>query len=147
VRPFKEESISQLMAEKISGFSNNNFKIMISSGPIYPPIPIVVHEFCTSDLSFLAFKKIMTDQVTKVPQFIKVYAPPLGITDFNQDLEGKLKSHIQSIVEGKRNYGEVVYGDTSQLTWEVFEAIRQYQRANPAVTLLLPIYKVFSTTD
>jgi hypothetical protein len=139
--------MDQLMSEKISGFSNNSFEIMISSGPTYPPISIVVHEFCTSDLSFLAFKKIVTDQVTKVPQFIKAYAPPLGITDLNQDLEGKLKNHIQKIVEGKRNYGEVVYGDTSQLAWDVFEAVRQYQRANPAVTLPLPISKVFLTTD
>jgi hypothetical protein len=135
------------MAEKISWFSDNSFKIMISSGPIYPPIPIVVHEFSASDLNFLAFKKIVTDHVTKIPQFIRAYAPPLGITDLNQDLEGKLKSHIQKIIEGERNYGEVVYGDTSQLSWDVFEAVRQYQRANPTVTLLLPISKVFSRTD
>jgi len=131
------------MAEKISGFGNISFTILISSGPIYPPISIVVHEFYTSDPSFLAFKKIVTDQVTKVPQFIKAYAPPLGITDLSQDLEGKLKIHIRNIIEGKRNYGEVVYGDTSQLSWDVFEAVRRYQYANPAVTLPLPISKVF----
>lgn len=147
MRPFKQESIDLVMAEKVSGFSNNSFKIDISSGPTYPPIPIVVHEFCTSDLSFLAFKKIVIDEVTKVPQFVNAYSPPLGIIDFSQDLEGKLTSHIQDIIEGKRNYGEVVYGDTSQLTWDVFEAVRRYQRANPAVTLPLPIFKVFSTTD
>lgn len=133
------------MAEKVSGFSNNGFRVLISSGPTYPPMSIIVHEFRTPDPGFLVFKEIMVDKGTKIPHFVDTYSPPLGITDFSQDVEGKLESHIHSIIENQRNYGEVVYGDTSQLSWDVFEAVRRFQLANPLVSLPFLWFQTSST--
>jgi hypothetical protein len=126
------------MEEKVFGFSDNRFEVSISSGPTYTPIQLTVHTFRTPDQSFLVFKKFVTDDVSKVSTFAKAYSPPLGITDFSQDLSGKLTNHIREIIEGERNYGEVLYGNTSQLTWDVYEAVRLYQRANPTVASSYP---------
>lgn len=90
--------------------------------------------FSTTDQSFLFFKKIVTDGAGKEAIFVQFPSPPLGITDFGQDLRDKLTEHIRDIAGGKRNYGEVSYGNTSQLTWDVHEAVRLYQHANPGVT-------------
>lgn len=140
MRPFQQASIDQLMAKKISGFNNDQFKVYLSSGPSYSPISVTVHTFRTKDRSFLVFKKIMTEGPSKESStFVEFYSPPLGITDFSQDLRGSLTKHIQNIVEGKRDYGEVLYGNTSQLTWDVHEAVRSYQRTNPTVTSSDPI--------
>jgi hypothetical protein len=140
VRPFQKASIDRLLAEKVSGFSDNRFEVYISSGPNYTPIQLIVHTFRTPDQSFLVFKKIVTNDVSKVSTFTKAYSPPLGIFDFNQDLSGKLTNHIREIIEGERNYGEVLYGNTSQLTWDVYEAVRLYQRANPTVASPYPFF-------
>jgi hypothetical protein len=83
----------------------------------------------------------MPVSTSKKLRIVEFYSPPFGITDFYQDLDGKfcqdlgnkLMNHIQKIAEGKRNYGEVTYGNTSGLTWDVYEAIRCYQCANPTV--------------
>jgi hypothetical protein len=138
VRQFQKAPIDRLMAEKVSGFSDNRFVVYISSGLNYTPIQLTVHTFHTPDQNFLVFKKIITDDVSKVSTFTKAYSPPLGITDFSQDLSGKLKKHILEIIEDERNYGEVLYGNTSQLTWDVYEAVRLYQHANPTVASSYP---------
>jgi hypothetical protein len=125
------------MATKISGFSDSRFTVYLSSGLCYPSISVTVQPFCTKDKSFLFCKSIMTDSTSKKSVFSESYSPPLSITDFNQDLRSKLSDHIRDIVEGKRNYGEVLYGNTSQLTWDVYEAVRLYYCANPTVTSYL----------
>lgn len=123
------------MKEKVSGFSETQFKVTVTSGPFYTPMELNVHTFHTPDESFLAFKKIVKDNLTNAPIFSKTcYSPPLGIKDFSQDLRGKLIRHISNIIKGKRNEGEVSSGTMSQLTWDVYEAVRHYQAMNPEVT-------------
>jgi len=130
VRPFQKAAIDQFMT-KISGFSDSRFEVYVSSGPCYPSISVTVQPFRAKDESILFCKTV--DGANKKSAFFKSYSPPLGFTDFNQDLEGKLRDHIRDIIEGERNYGEVLYGNTSQLTWDVYEAVRLYQCANPTV--------------
>ncbi len=107
--------------------------VFLSSGPTYPAIKIMVHEFAVRDLSFLAFKKFEYDKGNGAPTFKKAYSPPLGIVDFSQDLSGEMIRHIQEITKAERNYGEVVFGRTSQLAWDMYEAIWLYQQANSNV--------------
>jgi hypothetical protein len=121
------------MDEKISGFRDGRFEVYLSSGPCYPPIQVTVGLFHTKDSSFSFLKEIVPDGAGK-PTFVKLFSLPLGITDFCQDLPDKLTKHIEDIVEGERNIGEVLYGNTSRLTWDVHEAVRLYWRANPTVT-------------
>lgn len=78
-------------------------------------------------------KRFVPDGRGIAPVLVEFYSPPLGITDFTQDLEGKLGNHIQLISEGERNEGEVLYDNTSRLIWEVHEAVRLYQHANQSV--------------
>jgi hypothetical protein len=138
--------------KNISGYGDSRFKIYLSSGPCYPPIQITVGRFRTKDWcdpSFSAVKKIVPVGTSKKLRIDEFYSPPFGITDFNQDLDGKfnqdlenkLMNHIQNIAKGKRNYGEVLYGNTSELTWDVYEAVRCYQCANPTViSSFLPFF-------
>lgn len=84
------------MKEKVSGFSNNQFEVFVTSGPTYKAIQITVHTFHSSDDSFLAFKKLVPSDVGNAqPTFMKYYSPPLGIKDDTQDLRTKLTGHIQ----------------------------------------------------
>jgi hypothetical protein len=138
VRPFQQASHDKFIREKFSGHNKNGFAVNLSSGPTYPPFRLTVHEFYTTDQDHFFFKMIITDAETSVSKFANAYSPPLGIIDPDQDLKRTLTNHIQSIIEGERNYGEVIWGDTSQLTWEAVEAVRLYQRANPEVTLSSP---------
>jgi hypothetical protein len=134
IRPFLKNSINQLMKEKISGFSNNQFEVYVTSGPTYRAIQVTIHTFHSSDYSFLAFKKLVRSDVGNVqPTFIRYYSPPLSIKDDTQDLRSKLKDHISDIIRGERNFGEVKSGSTSQLSWDVREAVRSYQLVNPKV--------------
>ncbi|PMD21377.1 hypothetical protein NA56DRAFT_125772 [Hyaloscypha hepaticicola] len=133
VRPFQRASIDQLVEKNISGYSDSQVEVYLSSGPCYPPIKVTVGRFHTKDRcdpSFSAVKKIVPIGMSRKLSFVEFYSPPLGITNFNQDLESKLMNHIQHIAEGKRNYGEVSYGYISRLTWDVYEAVRCYQLAN-----------------
>jgi hypothetical protein len=130
--------------KNISGYGDRRVEVYLSSGPCYPPIQVTVGRFRTKDLcdpSFSAVKKIVPVGTSKKLSIVEFYSPPFGITDFNQDLESKLTNHIQDIAEGKRNYGEVSYGYTSELTWDVYEAVRCYQVANPTViSFFLPLF-------
>jgi hypothetical protein len=121
------------MENHISGFGSNEYEVCLSSGPSYPPIPVTVQAFRTKDPGFSMLKRFVPDGRGGAPILVEFYSPPLGITDFTQDLEGKLRNHIQLIVEGERNEGEVLYDGTSRLTWEVLEAVRLYQHANQSV--------------
>ncbi|RDL40099.1 uncharacterized protein BP5553_00078 [Venustampulla echinocandica] len=132
VRPFQRASIDQLVGKNISGYGDNRFKVSLSSGPCYPPIQVTVGRFRTKDWcdpNFSAVKKIVSVDKSKKLRFVEFYSPPFGITDFNQDLEGKLTSHIQVIAKGERNYGEVLYGNTSGLTWDLYEADQLLRKA------------------
>jgi hypothetical protein len=71
------------------------------------------------------------------------YALPLGLS--GSTLKGLRKvcsDHIKSIVEGPRNPGEWKYGDTSKVSWMVFEAIDRYRRATqvPGEVSRLSVY-------
>lgn len=133
------------MEKNISGYGENRFKVHLSSGPSYPPIQVTVARFRTKDWcdpSFSAVKKIVRVGTRKKLRFVEFYSPPLGITDFNQDLDGKLTNHIQGIAESERNYGEVLYGNTSELTWDLYGAVRCYQGTNP--TVISSIFPLFT---
>ncbi|KAF4636888.1 hypothetical protein G7Y89_g1206 [Cudoniella acicularis] len=67
-------------------------------------------------------RTLVTDVVTKASYFTNIYAPPLGITDFKQDLKQKLTDYIDRIISTERNFGEVIYGEMSQLVWDIYEA-------------------------
>jgi hypothetical protein len=122
------------MEKQISGFGSIDYEVSLSSGPSYPPITVTVRAFRTKDPKFSLLKRFMPGSGGAAPFFAEFYSPPLGITDFTQDLERKLANHIQRIVEGQRNEREVLYGDTSRLTWDVHEAVRLYQQANKDVS-------------
>ncbi|KAH8654611.1 hypothetical protein BGZ60DRAFT_157366 [Tricladium varicosporioides] len=125
------------MENKISGFGSRKYNVCLSSGPLYPPILLTVQAFRTKDPGFSVLKKFVYNDEDGTPTFVEFYSPLLGITDFTQDLEGILRNHITSIVEGKRDFEEVTYGNTSRLTWDVHEAIRLYQCATQAKSQLL----------
>lgn len=121
------------MASKVAGLGGSPHQIMLSSDFSYPPISINVQVFRVNP-EFSYFKKLRLDSRNKEPVFVEVPCPPLGITDFSQDLRSKLRKHIQGIIQSERNYGEVLYGNTSQLTWDVLEVVKVYQRENYTVT-------------
>jgi hypothetical protein len=108
-------------------------EIEISSGPDYPPIRLTVHEFLPKNLEFLYLKYVGTTNGAgeKCHKFTESFAPPLGIDgDYLVDLRKKCKSHVNSIIDQERDIGEATRGDTSMLSWEIFEAINRYRRSS-----------------
>lgn len=119
----------------MTGFTNNKIEIEISSGPTYPLIRLAVHEFFPKDHTFLALPQLVTDETSNESRIIASYAPPLGLNEPANINATKLKclEHINLMIKSERNAGEVEYGETSQISWRVLEAVSQYQRASPGV--------------
>jgi hypothetical protein len=119
----------------VTGFTNNKIEIEISSGPTYPLIRLAVHEFLPKDDTFLALPQLVTDETSNESRIIASYAPPLGLNEPTNIDATKLKcfEHINLMIKSERNAGEVEYGETSQISWRVLEAVSQYQRASPGV--------------
>lgn len=123
------------MSERISEFSHTRFKVYLSSGPCYRPMLVNVHTFHTRDSSFGLYRRLVNNEAGSKPKLVKCYSPAIGINGFSQDIRGRLIDHIEQIVDGERNYGEVLWGNTSQLVWDVHETIRQYLLSNPKVSI------------
>jgi hypothetical protein len=107
---------------------------------------LIVSEFTPRDTSLLVFQKVTKTNANEPSSFCNAYSPPLGI-DFNQvsseDIKLKLESHVNEIASDQRNDGEVKWGAMSQLTWDVYEAIRCYQNTCPEVSTI-PISSLLS---
>lgn len=142
MRSFQAAAIDRLLANNVSGYSDNHMEVFVSSGTTYPPIKLTVREFVPLKPDFLAFKLYEHDKVNDVSTLKDAWSPPLGIADTSQDLSSDLTQHIRDIIKSKRNYGEVVYGSTSQLAWDMYEAIRLYQQANPEVGLAFIMFPI-----
>jgi hypothetical protein len=122
-----------LIKDNSRGFTDNKIEIEISSGPDYPPIRLTVCEFVPKNREFLFLKYVETTNDTgkKCYKFTESFAPPLGLDrDDLVDLREKCKSHVSSIIDRERDIGEATRGDTSMLSWEVFEAINRYRRSS-----------------
>jgi hypothetical protein len=117
----------------VTGFTNNTIEIEIKSGPTYPPIRLVVHEFLPKDQNFLALPQLVTNEINNESRIAVSYAPPLGLNEPTNAVKQKCLEHIKSIIKSERNAGEVEYGETSQISWRVLEAVSQYQRPSPGV--------------
>lgn len=122
---FQQASIDEFMAKTISGFSNTQYNVYLSSGPSYQPILVSVRQFHAKDESILLFKKIVTGGAIKKSTSVWSHSPPLGINP-GQDLGEKLMEHVQNIAEVEPDHGEVLYRNVSNLTWDVHEAIWSY---------------------
>jgi hypothetical protein len=84
----------------------------------------------------LVSKTLVSRQGDK-PTFGKAFSFPVGLDESDlssPDIIGKLKEHVRTIAMTERNYGEVKWGSTSQLTWDVYETIRSYQRVDSTVS-------------
>jgi hypothetical protein len=124
---FTQSAIDDLMRKNIVGFTDNKIEIEISSGPFYPAIKLTVHEFQPSNPEFLALLYMRSKNGC---QFRNQYSLPLGIHDTEtKELREKCLSHIQSIADGERYFGELCYGDTSVISWVCFEAINRYRKS------------------
>lgn len=77
----------------------------------------------------------MTD-CSRKSSFVAFDTLPLGIPEQypTLKLKSKLVQHINAIVDDERNWGEVLYDNTSQLTWDVHEAIWKFYHADPQVS-------------
>ncbi|CAG8957613.1 hypothetical protein HYFRA_00010480 [Hymenoscyphus fraxineus] len=131
-RPYQSSFLTgQLQANQVATVDDSQFEINVSSGPNYPPISITV-QVLRGNKEFFKFKKIMTDS-NKDSRFVSFDTRPLGIPEqfSTQKIQHRLLEHIEAIVEGERNYGEVLYDNTSQLTWDVHEALSELYHANP----------------
>ena len=120
-----------LLLEKYTyGFTENKFEIEMSSGPQYPSLRLVVHEFQPKIEEFLVLPYIGNSTGNKGYEFTPSYAPPVGLhgTDF-QDVEEKCSSHIDSIIEQERDIEEAASGDTSMLSWKIYQAVNEYRQS------------------
>ncbi len=90
-----------------------------------------MNEFQPADEKFLELIELkIDDKDKKSAKFTQHYAPPYGLSQVAaKGLGENLQDHIEAIVEGPRNRGELKQGDMSIVSWEIWEAIDQYRRA------------------
>lgn len=138
IRPFQRTAVEKLKATHLSGIENDPFEISVSSGESYPDILVTVSSL-RGNTDFCKFNKIMTDSCKKRPSFVTFETRALGIPlqVSTEEIQRKLSSHVEDIVKDKRNYGEVLYDDTSQLAWDIYEAIWTYAWSIPEVISFL----------
>jgi hypothetical protein len=127
----QKASIEETIRDNIAGFSNNEFGVHLSSGPTYPKIPLLVCEFRPKNREFLSLPQLVPcGSDSQARAIVHDYALPLGLPESSLKLLRRACiDHIKSIVEGPRNPGEWKYGDTSKVSWMVFEATDRYRRA------------------
>jgi hypothetical protein len=138
MRCFQTPWINEVIREKISSFTDNAFEIYVSSGKRYPPIQINVHEFSFVDKSLLISKMIKRDKFGNQASFERPVSLPVGLIPSeitSQDILAKLKEHVRDIAASERNYLQMTGSSTSQLSWDVYEAIRSYQKTDSTVSL------------
>jgi hypothetical protein len=128
-----EEAIKAVIRENAK-FTDNKLEIEMSSGPDYPSIYLTATEFQPLKLDFLSFKYVAPNKNTdEQPQkFSTSYAPPIGLHGFSSaDLQKTCLNHIRSIINRERSVGEADLGDTSTISWKIFEAVNRYRRSSP----------------
>src|SRR5450432_1460977 len=110
-------------------FTPNKIQVALSSGPTYPKIYLTAHEFSTSNAEDLALDYVGTDE--KCHKFTRSYAPPWALYKVDRKtLKEVCFKHVKGIINLERDIGEATMGDTSMLSWEVFEALNRYRRLN-----------------
>jgi hypothetical protein len=135
VKRFCTSGITLLIRNNTKGFTGNRIEVEMSSGPEYPTFTLMAREFLPSDSAlnsgFLALPYVAKKHTRESHHtFTHSYAPPLALYDpDSNDLREKCSVHLKSIVERERDVGEATRGDTSMLSWKVFEAINHYRKS------------------
>jgi len=147
-----EAAITNLIKENAI-FTNNIIEVEMSSGPEYEKIHISVTEFQPRNEEFLALNFVATqhEKDGEYQRFIPSYAPPFGLHGAGaKGLKNKCQDHIRSIIEKERHSGEAKRGDTSLISWNIFEAVNNYRKSGGCnnVSNQFSIYpRLFSYTD
>lgn len=116
----------------MSNFRASEVAVQVSSGPTYQPISLWVHEFQPANEEFLALSQIQTDEDGILrSDFTRRYAPPFALPPAatGRVLREKCQKHVELIAKGPRSEGELYYKDISIVSWDVFDAIDQYQKS------------------
>ncbi len=123
--------VEKFVHENVSGFSGNQVAVEISSGPTYRPISLFINEFQPVDEDFLALSQIKTDEDGNLSsEFTRQYAPPFALPPSSSiALREKCLEHVELIAKGSRNDGELSKKHTSIISWDLFNAIAQYQKS------------------
>lgn len=103
----------------------------MSSGPAYPAMVLTVYEFVPSNPVILMLSYVENGSSNDCKKFSRSYAPPVGL--FGPELS-HLKhiclKHIKSVISQERDPGECTLGDTSIMSWKVFEAVNRYRKSS-----------------
>jgi hypothetical protein len=113
------------------GFTDNKIEIIMSSGAGYPVMMLTVYEFVPSNPEFLKLSYVRSSSRKDSQMFARSYAPPLGLYGAEVDhLRYICLDHIKSIISQDRDPGEFIWGDTSIISWKVFEAVNRYRKSS-----------------
>jgi hypothetical protein len=103
----------------------------MSSGAAYPVMALTVYEFVPSNREFLKLSYVRSSSRRDLQVFECSYAPPLGLYGADVDhLKHICLDHIKSIISQERDPGEFTRGDTSIISWKVFEAVNRYRKSS-----------------
>ncbi len=124
-----ESAIAELLRTNVVGFTSNKIRVEMSSGPGYPKILLMATEFVPSNREFLSLSYVAHVATADYPRFLPSYAPPLGVYGTGKiDLKKLCLSHINSIIEQGHSPTECELGDTSRISWKVFDAVNRYRK-------------------
>jgi hypothetical protein len=122
--------VQKLIDENVVGFTDNQIEVHISSGPNYPPIRVIVHEFIPANNELLAVHCAPPDISDPKPSIEEVYAPPFGLIDNNGKDRDKLRrscrEHIKVMIEHSQVFPTAASGNSAPLSCEIYEVVNRY---------------------
>ncbi|CAG8974611.1 hypothetical protein HYALB_00004409 [Hymenoscyphus albidus] len=132
VRPFLKSAIDKLEANEVPVLGCSHIEFAVSSGPDYPDIHLRVHTL-RSDSGFFKCDSVFEPLPLRIARQVSI-----------QELKNTLCKHIGDVIRHQRNYGEVVYDNTSQLAWDVHEAIWNYAKSAPENKFLQKLLSLYA---
>jgi hypothetical protein len=125
-----KSAIEYFFCKNMLGFTDNKIEVEMSSGPAYPTIKLVVHEFVPSNREFLSLSYVKQGLAGAWQKFAPSYAPPLGLySTEGSALRNACLRYIMSVTKQDRDGRECTLGDTSTISWNVLSAVNRYQRS------------------
>ncbi|CAG8957611.1 hypothetical protein HYFRA_00010478 [Hymenoscyphus fraxineus] len=132
VGPFLKSAIDKLEANEVPVLGCSHIEFAVSSGPHYPDIHLRVHTL-RSDSGFFKCDSVFEPLPLRIARQVSI-----------QELKNTLCKHIGDVIRHQRYYGEVVYNNTSQLAWDVHEAIWNYAKSAPENKFLQKLLSLYA---
>lgn len=137
---YQELPYEKAIQETGLGFTDNNIEIGISPARGYPPIRLCAIEYVPVDDDDLICDYLeINSREEHSAKFETCRPPPLALTKTAIcTLRNQWEECINGAVDGERYIGELEWGDTSQVAWDLYHAVKNYSKST-GVSMILEL--------